>query len=347
MNIVVLCAGISTERDVSIVTGNMVCNALRSKGHNARVLDVFFGTYKSSTMSADNFFEGDYNLEEEINYIKNLSPQVEEIKSSRKTFFGENVIEICMKADIVFMALHGENGENGKVQAAFDLYNIKYTGTGYLGSAIAMDKEMTKQLLLSNGVPAPKGYKIQGIKENYDYIKELSDNGLSFPVVVKPCCGGSSIGVSIANNHKEYMDALNEAAIYENDIIVEEYIKGREFSIGVVKNLAYPIIEIAPIEGFYDYTNKYQAGRTNEQCPAIISEDLTKAMQDLAVKASKILKLDTYCRIDFLTDELDNIYCLEANTLPGMTPTSLLPQEAAVLGMDFASLCERLIEVSK
>lgn len=343
MNIVILCAGTSTEREVSIVTGKMVCDALRSKGHNARVLDVFFGTYKSN-INKENFFEGEYDLNKEISRISDFNSEVEELKVNRKYFFGENVIDICMTADVTFMALHGANGEDGKVQAAFDLFGIKYTGTGYLGSALAMDKGMTKQLFMSNNVPTPKGILFS--KEDDDYILKLKSAGISFPCVVKPCCGGSSIGVFISNNEEEFIKALDNAFIYENNIIVEEYIKGREFSVGVIGGKALPIIEIIPMEGFYDYKNKYQPGMTKDICPADISESLTERIQKEAVHASEVLKLDAYSRIDFLSDENDNIYCLEANTLPGMTPTSLLPQEAAAVGINFPELCEKLIKES-
>lgn len=344
MNIVVLCAGTSTEREVSIVTGKMVCRALREKGHNARVLDVFFGTY-GNNINKDNFFEGDYQLEDEVRRITSLSSEIDNYKKEHKEFFGKNVLDICGMSDIVFMALHGANGEDGKVQATFDLFGIKYTGTGYLGSALAMDKEMTKQLFLYNNVPTPKGLKLN-VNDTEDYIKTINNAGINYPCVVKPCCGGSSIGVSIPNNDEEFIKAIKDAFTFEENVIVEEYIKGREFSIGVISGEALPIIEIIPLQGFYDYKNKYQAGATRDECPANISEELTQKMQAEAVHASKVLQLDTYGRIDFLVDENDNIYCLEANTLPGMTPTSLLPQEAAVLGIDFPELCEKLINVS-
>ena len=145
---------------------------------------------------------------------------------------------------------------------------------------------------------------------------------------------------------EEYQQALENGFSYEDKLVVESYIKGREFSVGVVDGKAYPIIEIAPIEGFYDYTNKYKAGSTIETCPANLDEELTCRMQRYAEDAYRLLRLQGYGRMDFMMDEKNRMYCLEANTLPGMTPTSLLPQEAAALGMTFADLCEHLIEVS-
>ena len=343
MNIVVLCAGTSTEREVSIVSGTKVCEALISKGHDARVLDIYFGTYKSSK-NEHNFFDGPYDLNSEVEKISSFTKEIPECVASGKDFFGENVLAICKSADVVFMALHGQNGEDGKVQATFDLLGIKYTGTGYLGSAMAMDKGVTKQLFTAEHVPTPRGVIIH--KNESNYFEKVEKANLGFPCVVKPCCGGSSIGVYMPANREEFDRDIELAFCYENQVVVEEYIKGREFSVGVIEGSALPIIEIIPLQGFYDYENKYKPGATNDVCPAQISDEITAKMQAEAVHAAYVLKLENYCRIDFLMDADENIYCLEANTLPGMTPTSLLPQEAKVLGIDYPDLCEMLIEKS-
>ena len=340
MKIVVLAGGTSTERDISIMSGTGICKALRQKGHQAVLVDIFCGT--ENVDWADPFPE-EYDVDQAVEYMKSFNPQIETMKVERRSFFGPNVLELCQAADIAFLGLHGANGENGKVQAAFDLLGIRYTGSGYLGSAIAMDKCMTKEFFLANHVPTPKGATLTG--EN-GFDTDLSALGLEFPVVVKTSCGGSSVGVYIVNDQKEYEEALKEVSIYGNEAVVEEYIKGREFSVSVVDGKAYPIIEIAPIQGFYDYKNKYQAGSTVETCPAHISQELTDKMQELVVKAAKALKLEAYSRLDFLMKENGDMYCLEANTLPGMTPTSLIPQEAKVLGMDYPQLCEELIRCS-
>lgn len=338
MKIVVLAGGISTERAVSIVSGTQVCKALRSRGHQAILVDVFCGVEGADVTAA---FEQEYHLEEAAAYIQSFNEKLEEMKG-RREFFGPGVLELCRAADTVFLALHGENGENGKIQAAFDLLGICYTGSGYLGSAMAMDKELSKQIFRENGVPTPAGIVL------HKGMEQLSaeENGVGLPCVVKPSCGGSSVGVSIAFTEEEYQNALKEGFRYEKVLIVEQYIKGREFSVGVVDGEAYPVIEIAPIQGFYDYKNKYQAGSTIETCPAELSKELTEKMQGYALQAYHALRLESYGRIDVMMDEEENMYCLEANTLPGMTPTSLLPQEAAALGMDFAALCEKLIQVS-
>lgn len=345
MKIVVLAGGLSTERDVSFKTGEMVTKALRENGHQVILLDVFMG-YSDKEEDLTGIFDRAEAVSVKVAAIPETAPDLEKVKAQRKdqsdNFFGPNVIELCRMADIVFMALHGENGENGKIQAAFDLFGIRYTGTGYLGSALAMNKGMAKQLFLENGIPTPRG---TSLKRGEDAAK-IETCGIHFPCVVKPCSGGSSIGVSIVHDKAEYEQALKEAFRWENELVIEEYVKGREFSVGVIDFQALPIIEIASVEGFYDYKNKYKAGSTVETCPAELSEQITKEMQGYAEKVAEVLGLNTYSRTDFLLDAEDHIFCLEANTLPGMTPTSLLPQEAKVTGVDFNQLCEKLIESS-
>lgn len=346
MKIVVLAGGLSTERDVSITSGSKVYTALKEKGHKAILLDVFMGI-EEKIDSIDALFENGYDFTKSITGVSKEIPDLEKIKAMRKdksdSIFGENVINICREADICFLALHGGMGENGQLQAALDMLGIKYTGAGYLGSAIAMDKGITKAVFLHGGVPTPAS-KL--------YTKEALSNGEletweSFPCVVKPCSAGSSVGVSIVQTKDDFEKAMTEAFKYEGQVLVEQYIKGREFSIGVLGKKALPIIEIIPKTGFYDYVNKYQAGNTEEICPAVLDEATTKLLQDEACHAFEELHLESYARIDFLLDENDGkIYCLEANTLPGMTPISLLPQEAKADGIEFPELCEKIVELS-
>ena len=338
MNIVVLAGGNSTERDVSISSGEGVCSALRQKNHNAVLVDVYFG--KESF--GEELFPEVYDVKAEADSMREMSKLVEETGKTRKEFFGPNVLSICKAADIVFLALHGANGEDGKVQSVFELMGIPYTGTGPLSSGMAMDKGITKMVFEAKGVPTPKGVTLAKGKSE----TALSAYDMNYPVIVKPCCGGSSVGVCIANDDAEYADALKEAFSYEDEIVVEQFVKGREFSVAVVEGKAYPIIEIAPLQGFYDYKNKYNAGSTIETCPAKITPEQTSQMQAYAELGYKVLNLQAYGRLDFIMDENGAMYCLEANTLPGMTPTSLIPQEAKVLGIDYPELCEKLIEVS-
>lgn len=345
MNIVVLAGGLSAERDVSFVTGNNVTEALRKNGHQVILLDVFMG-YGDKEEDLTGIFERSKQVSARVSGISKEAPDLAAVKRMRKDqsdcFFGPNVIAMCRMADIVFLALHGENGENGKVQAAFDLYGIKYTGTGYLSSALAMDKGLSKRLFVANQIPTPAGISMK--KEECQW--NFGETGLTLPCVVKPCRGGSSIGVSIVHTEEEYQKALEEAFRWEQEVVIEDYIKGREFSIAVVDFSALPIIEIAPVEGFYDYKNKYAAGSAVETCPAELPADITAKMQHCAEDVAKVLGLDTYSRMDFLLDETSSFYCLEANTLPGMTSTSLIPQEAQAIGMSFEQLCEKIIQIS-
>lgn len=345
MKIVVLAGGLSTERDVSFATGKMVSEALRSKGHQVLMLDVFMG-YGKEGDSLSNVFDKSVEISVQAGGITESAPDIEKVKAMREgdpdCFFGANVITLCRMADIVFLALHGENGENGKLQAAFDLFGIRYTGSGYLSSALAMNKELSKRLFHASGIPVPKGILIHKDAD----IPALDDTGLKLPCIVKPCCGGSSVGVSIVNTKEEYAAALDAAFYYEEEVLLEEYIQGREFSIAVIGSQALPVIEIAPIDGFYDYQNKYTAGKTIETCPADLPPELSEQMQAYAVDAARALGMDTYSRVDFMLDGSGKMYCLEVNTLPGMTPTSLLPQEAKAIQIEFAELCEWLIDIS-
>ena len=345
MNIVVLAGGLSTERDVSFKTGSMVAKALKENGHKVILLDVFMG-YSDKEEDITGIFDRADEFSMKVEDIPEIAPNLEKVKASRKDqspcFFGPNVIKMCSMADIVFMALHGENGENGKIQAAFDLFGIKYTGSDYLSSAVAMNKDIAKQFFVANGIPTPRG--IAMTKEHRE--DDISKLDVKLPCVVKPCCGGSSIGVTIVNDASEFVKALDDAFKWENELVIEEYVKGREFSVGVIEGKALPIIEIAPIQGFYDYKNKYKAGSAVETCPAELSAEITAQMQRYAEQAAKVIGLDTYSRIDFLLNEDNEMFCLEANTLPGMTPTSLLPQEAGVIGINFNQLCDQLIEIS-
>ncbi len=337
MKIVVLAGGISTERDVSLSSGRQVYTALRQRGHEAILLDVFLG-YEGDIQD---IFQKECDWVNEVAPVGVEAPDIEQVKASRKKdskiLFGDNVLEICQMADIVFMALHGDCGENGKIQAVFDLFGIKYTGTDSMSSALAMDKSYTKQLFLQNGVPTPKSYLLKGKEDTYVP---------GFPCVVKASGGGSSVGVYIVNNEQEYYEAIQNAFQYDAKVLVEDYIKGREFTDCVIEGEALPVVEIAPVSGFYDYKNKYQPGATVETCPAKIDEAATRKIQEAAKKAYQVLGIKTYARMDFLMDANGDIYCLEANTLPGMTPTSLVPQEAAVIGKSFADLCEWIIEIS-
>lgn len=338
MKIVVLAGGISTERDVSLVTGSMIYKALVSNGHQVVLLDVYLG-YEG--MKSEDIFSIKKDWSENIGAISNENPDINQVKALRKDnsecVIGPNVIKICRQADIVFLALHGQNGEDGRIQAMFDLLDVKYTGTDYLTSALAMDKAISKEFFLHAGIPTPRGITV---------VKNETFSWKSYPAIVKVNCGGSSVGVYKVMNKEELENAMLQAFTYEDTVIIEEFIEGREFSIGVIDGKALPIIEIAPKVGFYDYKNKYQQGSAVETCPAELSDEVTFAMRESAEEVYRVLGLKTYARMDFRMNDKGEFFCLEANTLPGMTPTSLLPQEAAVSGMNFEMLCEEIIRIS-
>lgn len=339
MNIVVLAGGFSMEREVSLSSGTMVTNALRRTGHNAILVDSFMG------LDVPQDIMDIFNVSGELAPVRveEAEPDLDAVRVSRGENgmgnVGKNVIEVCRAADIVYMGLHGEDGENGRMQAFFDVLGIKYTGTGHLGSALAMHKGVTRQMVngklkLAKGRVFYKGKGVEGLES------------IGYPCIAKPCCGGSSIGVAKADNEEELVNALTFAFRYEDEVLVEEFITGREFSVGVLGNMVLPPIEIIPREGFYDYAHKYQPGWTEEVCPADLDEKTEKAMQEQAMEAYRLLKLEVYARGEFILTQNQEMYFLEMNTLPGMTPTSLIPQEAAAAGISYEQLCERIIELS-
>lgn len=340
MKIVVLGGGISTERDVSLASSRMIYEALKQNGHRVILLDVYLG-YEGE---CEGIFEKEKNWAEHIGGVAESNPDIARIKAMRmdggRSFFGPNVLRLCQMADVVFLGLHGEDGENGKVQAAFDLLGIRYTGTDYVSSALSMDKSITKEIFRAYRIPTPEGI----------HLKKGQQDGqrgeVPFPCIVKSCRGGSSVGVCIARNEEEYDRALEEAFRYDDEAVVEQYIEGREFSCAVVDGKALPVIEIAPLVGFYDYKNKYQAGSTVETCPAQIDGDKTREIQEISERVFQALRLKKYARMDFMMDQNGAVYCLEANTLPGMTPTSLIPQEAKAIGMEFGQLCEWILQLA-
>jgi D-alanine-D-alanine ligase len=339
MKIVVLAGGLSPERDVSFSSGTMAANALLSLGHQAILVDLFFGLPE---------WDGRTDLFEEAKplppfRISESEPDLDALRRSRKagfnSYIGLNVPELCEQADIVYMALHGDCGENGELQAFFDARGIRYTGSGAEGCRNAMDKWISKQMFEAAGILTPRGMLLRS-GDPFD------PDSLPVPCVVKPCNGGSSIGVSIVSDRRDLYEALKLAFSLENTILIEEYIKGRELSCGVLGKTALPPIEIIPLHGFYDYKNKYQAGAAREVTPAEIDAESTERIQRIALDVFRLLGLSVYGRIDFLLTESGEAYCLEANTLPGMTPTSLLPQEAAVVGYSYEQLCDRIISLS-
>jgi len=343
LKIVVLAGGLSMERNVSLSSGNKVCRALRARGHQAILVDMFLGL-ESYSGSIDDIFDapdglcGDYRVARE-------EPDLAAVRKSRgdqsANLFGQGVIDVCRRADVVFLALHGTCGEDGRVQAAFDLLGIPYTGSGYLGSAIAMDKDLTKRLV-ADEVVTPRWRVVTYTEEEADALAEET----RLPCVVKPIANGSSIGVSIARDLPALKAALHACLAFGNRVILEQYVKGREIQVGVLAGTAMPSIEIIPKEGFYDYANKYQAGAAEEITPAPIPAAWEENLREAAEKVFHTIGLSVYARADFIVTADGTPYFLEINTLPGMTPTSLVPQEAAAMGLSYEDLCEKIVEES-
>lgn len=343
MKIVVLAGGLSPERNVSASTGVMVCEALRAKGHRAALIDMYFGL---EGYSGDPEALFDEPLSEASKKISPEAPDLEQVRQSRKwksnSLFGEGVIELCQTADLVFLALHGTCGEDGRVQAALELMGIPYTGAGYLSSAIAMDKDLTKRLIAGTGVVTPKWKKVDYVAADIEGLIETTE----LPCVVKPVDSGSSIGVYIAHTEEELRHALEEGLTLGGRAVVEQYIKGREIQVGILEDASLPPIEIITKSGFYDYANKYQPGAAVEVCPAPVDSETDRRLRQAAEMVFRTLGLSVYSRADFIVTEDGTPYFLEINTLPGMTPTSLLPQEAAAVGIDYETLCERIVNAS-
>ncbi len=340
MKIVVLAGGFSPERNVSLSSGCKVCAALRERGHEVAFVDMYLGTQEAP----DSLFCAP--IPEELTKINRQAPDLGQVKTARRGGgdgqFGPGVLALCRMADVVFLALHGTCGEDGRVQAALDLLGIPYTGAGYLGSAIAMDKDLTKRVVAPLGVVTPKWELVRYASGDIPGLAER----LGLPCVVKPVASGAAIGVSIVHNKQALSAALTEGLAFGGVCVVEQYISGREIQVGILDGKALPSIEIIPKEGFYDYENKYQPGAAEEICPATIPAEWEQRLGAAALTVFQALGLSVYARADFIVTEDGTPWFLEINTLPGMTPTSLLPQEAEAVGIGYGELCERIIEAS-
>lgn len=339
MRIVVLAGGLSPEREVSLCSGSLIANALMENGHRVLLLDVYEGMKELPKDPLTLFrSEGKYT-----HTVTERVPNLEVLKErvgNGDALVGKNVTELCRLADKVFLALHGAMGENGQMQAYLDACGISYTGSGHLGCAVAMDKDVAKRLLRDAGIPTPKWMYVDTKRHTAQDVLE----SVGLPCVVKPCNGGSSVGVSMADTEEELEQALKAAAAWERHVLAEERIVGRELTMGILNGQPLPPVEIIPTEGFYDYKNKYD-GSTREICPAEIPSEILERMSELTKRGFEALRLHAYARLDYLLDANGELWCLEANALPGMTPTSLLPQEAAAVGISYRELCETILKL--
>lgn len=344
MKIVVLAGGLSTERNVALTSGTGICRALRRRGHRAVLVDMFLGL-ESYTGKLEDIFDAPDGLCTD-HTVSSAAPDLEAVRRSRKdqspSMLGQGVLEVCAMADLVFLALHGSCGEDGRIQATLDLLGVPYTGSNYVSSGMAMDKAITKRFMDAEGIRTAPWHDVRYTEADIPALVEE----LEVPCAVKIVNGGSSIGVELPDTKEELADTLHRMLQYGDHVIVEKKIKGREIQIAVLGDTYLPAVEIIPKNAYFDYESKYQKDGAVEICPAPITEDEWKQVGQAALKLHKALGLSVYSRTDFILDDQGRAWCLEVNTLPGMTPTSLVPQEAAAVGIDYASLCQRIIEES-
>ena len=330
MNITVLMGGTSAERDVSIASGVRIAAALRSRGHQVISLDAALGEIEPAQEQA--LLQAG---------VKAAPPPLEALAEMSQASLSPSLgtLPAITQADVVFLALHGGQGEDGTLQALFDLCGVRYTGSGPLASALAMDKDLSKTLFRAAGVQtadwlmAPAG-------------REAVEARLGFPVIVKPSKQGSTVGLTLVKDPRDLDRAVAEAFRYDDEVMLEQYIPGRELTVGILGDEALPVGEIVPKHEIYDYECKYTKGMAVEEFPARLSEEDAAVAQEAARRAFRALKLRGYARIDFRMRAPGDFFCLEANTLPGMTELSLIPQAAMAAGISFPDLCERIVRLA-
>ncbi len=291
--------------------------------------------------------EREVSLMGAVGVEKALDPEKFDVTRYDPSVDLQRIAEDAGTIDFAFILLHGLWGEDGTVQGFLDLLDIPYQGAGVLGSALAMDKNLTKEIYRLNGLPVAD-WRI--VKKGEFYSEEELVKDLGLPLVVKPVREGSSLGMTIAMSVADLDKGIATGMEHGGNVMVEQFIKGREITVGVLGNddlIALPLVEIIPGEEFtfFDYTAKYQPGASTEICPAEIDDDITERAQEYGVKAHKVLQLSGYSRTDMLISEKGELFLLETNTIPGMTPTSLFPQAAAAYGLDFSAMLEKLIEL--
>lgn len=330
MKIAVLLGGTSAERDVSITTGMAIAKALQASGHTVEALDCAYGDRKIDFESSA------------ASVIKATPPDIEQEKAKLdRNIFKTVDYLIAHKFDIAFIALHGGYGENGQLQAVLELSRIPYTGSNSLASAIGMDKHLSKLMFLSAGVPTAPWYHAR----RHQPLERAEVKKLGLPLVVKPNAQGSTVGLSIINNWDDLDAALATAYRYSDSVLLEQFVPGRELTVTVLGEEVLPVVEIIPESGFYDYESKYQSGRTRYVTPAELPEDLTAEIRAATLRGFQAIGCSGYARIDFRLREDRQYFCLEVNTLPGMTPTSLVPKAAKARGIEFPELMERIIKM--
>jgi len=326
MRVAVVLGGTNEERNVSLATGRAVLAALREKGHDAVAVDPAHGVVPRE--DEDRMLGGAVGAD---------PPDLDELARLGRSAVGAALAELpaVRGADVVFLALHGEFGEDGTVQGLLDLARIPYTGSGCLGSAVAFDKRISKELFEHEAVPTPRWTPSSATPAEILDVLEL-------PLIVKPSSGGSTVGLSLVRRAEDLQGAIALAARYDDDVLCEAFVPGRELTVTVLDGEALPPVEIIPSHEIYDYECKYSAGMSRYEAPADLSDGETELVQDLAVRAYGALRQGSYSRVDFRLSSDGTFWCLEANSLPGLTATSLVPKAAAAAGIPFPDLCERI-----
>jgi D-alanine-D-alanine ligase len=341
MRITVLMGGTSSERDVSLASGLRVSAALRERGHEVTAVDTVRGALTPGA-EAELLRQG---------VMRTLPPDraalaklgAETLPASVRSLTGAGA------PDVVFLAMHGGQGEDGTLQALLDLTGVPYTGSGHLASALAMDKDLSKQLFRNAGIPTPRWILLRAGAEQDWRTPEFGTyaaRDLGMPLIVKPSKEGSTVGLTLVKDAGALVPAITEAFRHDDEVMLEEFIAGRELTVGILGDRALPVGEIIPAHELYDYECKYTAGMAREVFPADLTPAQRDVVQDLALRAFRVLKLSGYARIDFRMAPGGEFHCLEANTLPGMTELSLIPQAAAAAGITFPDLCDRIARLA-
>jgi D-alanine-D-alanine ligase len=323
LKIAVLFGGDSMERDVSIASASQVVGALRSRGHQVIAYDS--GRGRLSAGDERRLFSGK---------IDRRPPDQQAVSSLPTVVSAPDLADV----DLVFLAMHGGSGEDGTVQALLDLAGIPYTGSGKLGSALGWDKDVAKRLFLAAGVPTPEWLMVP-------VSPSVAAQRLGFPLIVKPNGQGSTVGLTLVRTPPELDAAVELAGRFDSQVMLERFIDGRELTVGILEGEPLAVGEIISSTGpIFDYAAKYQPGGAEEIFPADLTAAQTTRIQELAVRVHRALKLDVYSRVDFRMDKDGGFWCLEVNTLPGLTEASLLPRAAAAVGITFPELCERICQ---
>jgi len=329
LKVAVLFGGTSSERDVSIASGSQVVQALRQAGHEVVAVDTATGVLDGA--AEQQLMRGN---------VPEIPPDEEALDLMRSgDATALTKAPELSEVDVLFLALHGGAGEGGTLQALLDMTGLPYTGSGMLGSAMAMDKDVAKRLMLFSGVPTPAWLMAPVLLE--DVLQRVG-----FPCVVKPSKQGSTVGLTVVKQAEELEAAVELAARFDDEVMIEAFVPGRELTVPVLGGEALPVGEIISSREIFDYEAKYQPGGAEEIFPADLTGPQVIEVQALALKVHHALKLGGFSRVDFRLDEEGVFWCLEANTLPGMTAASLFPKGAAAAGMSFPEVCERLCRIA-